>query len=76
MLTFDEIEMLRHALTSEFEQVCYHEGSGMYKYAFLKMTEKLKQMLGVNEHLVDESRYPGEWRQYPRQGNAQDDNQK
>ena len=77
MLTLEEIEMLKHALTSEFEQLCYHaEGSGMYKYAFMKMTEKVKQMIGVNEHLIDESRYPGEWQLYPGQSDLQSDTQK
>ena len=67
MLTYVEIEMLRHALTSDFEQLAYHDGTAECKASFLKMSEKLEQLLGIAEHLVDETKYSGEWKLYLQQ---------
>lgn len=64
MLTFEEIDMLKHALTADFEQLSYHEGSAKYQIAFLRMTEKLAKALNILEHLVDDVKYSGEWQIY------------
>jgi hypothetical protein len=64
MLTFEEIDMLKHALTKEFEQICYHNGTVACEDAFMEMTEKLAVMLNMDEHLIDDVLYSGAWRLY------------